>query len=61
MKVINTDLEAARLKREVRRHLRALCAHAVPRLVVLSYNEIVPTVQVETVGSVTLVVEGSVA
>ncbi len=46
---------------KVRRHLRALCAHAVPRLVVLSYNEIVPTVQVETVGSVTLVVEGSVA
>ena len=27
---------------KVRRHLRALTAHAVPRLVVLSYNEILP-------------------
>ena len=36
----------------LRRHLKALTAHAVPRLVVLSYNEIVPSVRVETVGVV---------
>ena len=36
----------------VRRHLKALTAHAAPRLTVLSYNEIVPTVRVETVGLV---------
>jgi flagellar biosynthesis protein FlhA len=34
----------------VRRHLKALTVHAAPRLTVLSYNEIVPTVHVETVG-----------
>jgi flagellar biosynthesis protein FlhA len=36
----------------VRRHLKALTAHSAPRLSVLSYNEIVPTVRVETVGLV---------
>ena len=36
----------------VRRHLKALTAHTAPRLSVLSYNEIVPTVRVETVGLV---------
>jgi flagellar biosynthesis protein FlhA len=46
---------------KVRRHLRALVAHAVPRSPVLSYNEILPTTQVETVGSVLLTPEGSVA
>ncbi len=46
---------------KVRRHLRALTAHAVPRLVVLSYNEILPSTTVETVGVVELVVEGSLA
>ena len=34
----------------VRRHLKALTMHTAPRLTVLSYNEIVPTVRVETVG-----------
>jgi flagellar biosynthesis protein FlhA len=46
---------------KVRRHLRALTAHAVPRLVVLSYNEILPSTTVETVGMVELVAEGSLA
>ena len=46
---------------KVRRHLRALTAHAVPRLVVLSYNEILPSTTVETVGVVELVAEGSLA
>src|SRR3954447_11145179 len=36
----------------VRRHLKALTVHTAPRLSVLSYNEIVPTVRVETVGVV---------
>jgi flagellar biosynthesis protein FlhA len=36
----------------LRRHLKALTSHAVPRLVVLSYNEITPSVRVETVGVV---------
>ena len=36
----------------VRRHLKALTAHTAPRLSVLSYNEIVPSVRVETVGLV---------
>jgi flagellar biosynthesis protein FlhA len=46
---------------KVRRHLRALTAHAVPRLVVLSYNEILPSTTVETVGVVELAAEGSLA
>jgi flagellar biosynthesis protein FlhA len=45
----------------VRRHLRALCAHAVPRTPVMSFNEIQPSVQVEAVGAVTLVPEGIAA
>jgi flagellar biosynthesis protein FlhA len=34
----------------VRRHLKALTMHTAPRLTVLSYNEVVPSVRVETVG-----------
>jgi flagellar biosynthesis protein FlhA len=47
----------------VRRHLRALIAHAVPRTAVLSYNEILPSTHVDAVGTVALnlVTEGSVA
>ena len=36
----------------LRRHLKALTSHAVPRLAVLSYNEILPSSRVETVGVV---------
>ena len=43
----------------IRRHLRALCAHAVPRTPVMSYNEILPSVHVEAVGAVTLETEAS--
>ena len=50
-----------RLLPKVRRHLRALIAHAVPRLLVLSYNEILPSTPSTTVGAVALAVEGSVA
>jgi flagellar biosynthesis protein FlhA len=46
---------------KVRRHLRQLVSHALPRTAVLSYNEILPTTHVEPVGTVTLVSEGSVA
>jgi flagellar biosynthesis protein FlhA len=45
----------------VRRHLRALVAHAVPRTPVLSYNEILPSSHVDAVGTVALAPEGSVA
>ncbi len=48
----------------VRRHLRNLIAHAVPRTAVLSYNEILPSTHVDAVGTVSLdnlVTEGSVA
>ena len=35
----------------VRRHLRRLCEQSLPQLPVCSYNEIVPGIRVETVGS----------
>jgi flagellar biosynthesis protein FlhA len=38
-----------------RRHLKALTAHAVPSLTVLSYHEILPSVRIEPVGLAALV------
>jgi flagellar biosynthesis protein FlhA len=46
---------------KVRRHLRALAAHALPRTPVLSYNEILPSTHVDAVGTVELATEGSLA
>ncbi len=46
---------------KVRRHLRALIAHAMSRTPVLSYNEILPSTHVDAVGTVALAVEGSLA
>jgi flagellar biosynthesis protein FlhA len=46
---------------KVRRHLRALIAHAMSRTAVLSYNEILPSTHVDAVGTVELAVEGSLA
>ena len=38
-----------------RRHLKALTAHAIPNLTVLSYHEILPSVRVEPIGLAALV------
>ena len=38
-----------------RRHLKALVAHAIPSLTVLSYHEILPSVRIEPVGLAALV------
>ncbi|MGE0028167.1 MAG: flagellar biosynthesis protein FlhA [Thermoleophilia bacterium] len=38
-----------------RRHLKALVAHAIPNLTVLSYHEILPSVRIEPVGLAALV------
>ena len=46
---------------KVRRHLRALIAHAMSRTPVLSYNEILPSTHVDAVGTVALAIEGSLA
>jgi len=45
----------------VRRHLRALASHAVPRVPFMSYNEILPSTEVDAVGAVSVAVEGSAA
>ncbi len=38
-----------------RRHLKALTAHSIPQLTVLSYHEILPSVRVEPIGLAALV------
>ena len=38
-----------------RRHVKALTAHAIPALTVLSYHEILPSVRVEPIGLAALV------
>ena len=38
-----------------RRHLKAMTAHAIPNLTVLSYHEILPSVRVEPIGLAALV------
>jgi flagellar biosynthesis protein FlhA len=43
---------------QIRAHLRRLCERRIPNIIVLSYNEIAPEVQVSRIGTVRLQGEG---